>query len=368
LNVEEQKNDTVDGKKKDGKYLPKTDQGNTKPYIPNTQPVVPEVKAVQSNMGQQEQNSQDNQNQLKDKTPVAPEVQTVVPEVKAVQSNMGQQGQNPQDNQDQSQEQNSQDNQDNANNIGDQPSAELTNNKKEESVLNQGDNQNQLKDKTPVAPKVKTVVPENKTPKVSNNVISNQQQIQSNANQGQKNNIPINNSKPAIQQNNEKAGANKLYISNPKIRVLKDSYLLIHPEQGIKGSNGKRKFLGNIDKGIEKSLESKDFKNIRMQEFAMNASKDQIQALKNNMKIMSKQEKEFNKNMLEAVKSYIGNDYLNKRDVKELAERNGIAEIDAENMMNERYKERLKEFGIKDENLDKILEESKNKYKNDDKK
>ncbi|MCE2687970.1 MAG: type IV secretion system protein [Rickettsiales bacterium] len=325
LNVEEQKNDTIDGKKEDVKDLLETDQENTNSDISKTQPVVPEVKAVQSNMGQQ--------------------------------------GQNPQDNQDQSQEQNSQDNQDNANNIGDQPSAELTNNKKEESVLNQGDNQNQLKDKTPVAPKVKTVVPENKTPKVSNNVISNQQQIQSNANQGQKNNIPINNSKPAIQQNNEKAGANKLYISNPKIRVLKDSYLLIHPEQGIKGSNGKRKFLGNIDKGIEKSLESKDFKNIRMQEFAMNASKDQIQALKNNMKIMSKQEKEFNKNMLEAVKSYIGNDYLNKRDVKELAERNGIAEIDAENMMNERYKERLKEFGIKDENLDKILEESKNKYK-----
>ena len=146
---------------------------------------------------------------------------------------MEQQGQNPQDNQDQSNnEVDDKKNevinpQDNANNI-DQP-AELTNNKEEEPVLTQGDNQNKSEDKTPVVPEVNT--PDNTTEE-SNNVIPNQQQIQPNANQGQNNNIPINNSKPAIQQNNNKTIANKPLLSNKKIkmgdvksRVLKNSSL-----------------------------------------------------------------------------------------------------------------------------------------------
>ena len=135
----------------------------------------------------------------------------------------------------------------------------------------------------------------------------------------------------------------------------------------LKADTGQREFVGNIDEGIEKNF--KDPSNIRMQEFAMNADSNQIKTLKNNMNIKgAKQEKEFNENMLEAVKAYIGNDSLNKRDLKDLVERQGIKEGGAENMVNERYKERLKTLGIKDENLDKMLEKSRKLKKNDDKK
>ena len=342
-------------------------------------------------------------------TTVAPEVQTVVPEDKtpevqnpeksndviepAIQSNNevddkkdevinqqdnNEQNQNPQDTQDQSQEQNSQgnannidqpaeltnnkeeepapqddkkdgvvqqdndnkqeqnpqDSQDNTvNNIEDKSSTELTDKTGEEPVLNQGDNQNKSENK----------VPDNTTEE-SNDVISNQQQIQSNANQEQNNNIPINNSKPAIPQNNNKTIAKPL-IGNQKrkrvevgARIIKDSALI--------NDSGERKFLGNIDKGIEKNF--KDPNNIRMQEFAMNADSKQIQTLKNNMNIKgAKQEKEFNQNMLKAAQAYEKNNDLKNRDSQDLVREYKTPEKDAQEKMNEKYQARIRMFNPK---------------------
>ena len=55
-------------------------------------------------------------------------------------------------------------------------STELNNKTEEEPVLPQGDNQNKSEVETPVAPEAETP---DKIPDESNNVISNQQQIQS---------------------------------------------------------------------------------------------------------------------------------------------------------------------------------------------
>jgi len=409
-----------------------SDQENKAPEVKAPEekvPVAPEVQTV-----------------VEDKTPVVPEVQTVVPEDKTPEV------QNPEKSNDviepaiQSNNEvddkkneiiNPQDTQDNANNI-DQP-AELNDKTEEEPVLPQGDNQNKSEVETPVAPEAETP---DKIPDESNNVISNQQQIQSNANQEQNNNIPINDSKPAIQQKNNKTVANKPPIGNQKrnrTRMLKNSGLtngsgarkflgnidkeikksfknnktvankppidnqkrkktkMIKNSGLINGSgarkflgnidkkikksfknnktvanklsignqkrkrvevgakmlknsslingSGARKFLGNIDKGIEKSFG--DPSNVRMQEFAMNADSKQIQTLKNNMKIQgAKEEKEFNQNMLKAAQAYQRNNDLKNRDLQDLVNDYKTTEEEAQGKMNETYKASNRTFHI----------------------